>query len=101
MLKTLMKCESFREKCPQGKPIVVADRGLKAKTSLQVIKNDCALSWRTVSSAQQQRVGNLFREEGWKYNLISETGEDVWKMKTMDCPDAVKQENHKKLLNRV
>ena len=39
-----------------------------------------------------KELGSLFSEDGWKYKFDSETGEMSWKMKTMDCPDAVKQE---------
>lgn len=94
-VKTLMKVvESFREKCPQGKPIVVADRGLNSKDNLsKLIKNDCAfIVAHSLQRLSSKELGSLFSEDGWKYKFDSETGEMSWKMKTMDCPDAVKQE---------
>ena len=72
-VKTLMKVvESFREKCPQGKPIVVADRGLNSKDNLsKLIKTTVLLSWRTVfsGSAAKSWEACLARTAG-NINLI-------------------------------
>ena len=68
-------------------------RTQQQRQSLKLIKTTVLfIVAHSLQRLSSKELGSLFSEDGWKYKFDSETGEMSWKMKTMDCPDAVKQE---------
>lgn len=88
---TLLKVvNAYRESAPEGRIVVVADRGLNSRSNLSELRKhgcDYIVAYSLHRLTKRERE-DLLSDDGWKRSFDRETGELKYKIKVVPHPQA-------------